>query len=393
MRVALVCVGAGSGSRFGGDKLAQLLAGRPVLEWSLAALTASMPGAPLVVVVAAERLDSWRQRLGSAFPAARWVAGGVERQDSVRCGVEAVADLDVEAVCVHDAARPLVRPHDVRAVVAALAAADGAILCQRVADTVKRVDEAGVVLGTLPRATLRLALTPQVVRWGSYREAWRRVGEGGQWTDEAALLEAAGMTVRSVEARYPNPKLTTPEDLVTMATLAGGTGGGGALTPFAVGLGFDAHRYRAGRELRLCGLSLPGEIGLEGHSDADVALHAVTDAILGAVAEGDIGEHFPDADERWRDADSSLFVRHALAVAAARGLVVGNCDLTLVGERPRVAPHRQALRAGLAAVLGVAVEAVSVKATTTEGLGWTGRGEGLAALAVVLLRREARVGE
>lgn len=153
-----------------------------------------------------------------------------------------------------------------------------------------------------------------------------------------------------------------------------------------IGQGFDVHRFCAGRPLRLCGLTLPSEVGLEGHSDADVALHAVTDAILGALGAGDIGLHFPPSDPRWAGADSRQFVRHAVALAAARGMKVGNCDLTLIGERPRVAPHREALREALAELLGVDVEAASVKATTTEGLGWAGRGEGLAAMAVVLLR-------
>ena len=160
-----------------------------------------------------------------------------------------------------------------------------------------------------------------------------------------------------------------------------------------VGLGFDAHRFHAGRPLLLCGVSLPGEVGLEGHSDADVALHALTDAILGALGAGDLGEHFPPDDPRFRDADSRELVRFALGLAGERGFRVANCDLTIVGERPRVAPHRQQLRAALAELLGVSVERASVKATTTEGLGWTGRGEGLAALAVVLLCREASGGE
>jgi 2-C-methyl-D-erythritol 2,4-cyclodiphosphate synthase len=164
------------------------------------------------------------------------------------------------------------------------------------------------------------------------------------------------------------------------------------MSPFSVGLGVDAHRFCAGRSLRLCGVTVPCEVGLEGHSDADVALHAVTDAILGAIGAGDIGEHFPPHDERWRDADSRELVRIALALAVERGYRVGNCDVTIVGERPRVAPHRQALRKALAELLGVEVEAASVKATTTEGLGWTGRGEGLAALAVVLLLREGHRG-
>ena len=157
-----------------------------------------------------------------------------------------------------------------------------------------------------------------------------------------------------------------------------------------VGQGFDAHRFRTGRRLRLCGVDLPGEVGLDGHSDADVALHAVTDAILGAAGAGDLGDHFPSGDPRWRDADSRDLLRAVLALAAGRGLRVVNCDLTIIAERPRIAPYRPVLREALAGLLGVPVEAASVKATTTEGLGWTGRGEGVAALAVVLLERDGR---
>jgi 2-C-methyl-D-erythritol 4-phosphate cytidylyltransferase/2-C-methyl-D-erythritol 2,4-cyclodiphosphate synthase len=157
------------------------------------------------------------------------------------------------------------------------------------------------------------------------------------------------------------------------------------MSPCRVGQGFDAHRYRAGRSLRLCGVEIPSEVGLEGHSDADVALHALTDALLGAVADGDLGEHFPPTDELWRDADSRDLLSRALELVRERGLEVANCDLTVVGDRPRVAPHRSAMRESIAGLLDVPVTAVSVKATTTDGLGFTGRGEGLAALAVVLV--------
>lgn len=222
-KVGLVCVAAGRGRRFGGDKLGQLLGGRPVLEVSLRALVTAVPSAPLVVVVAPDRIAEWQRRLGPAFPRACWVAGGVLRQDSVRAGFLAAVADGCETVCVHDAARPLVHADDVRAVVAAVDGdVDGALLCRQVADTVKRVGPDDLVVETLARDALRLALTPQVVRVAAYERAWRSHGRSGPWTDESALLEAAGLRVRGVVAAHPNPKLTGPEDLPLLRALAAG---------------------------------------------------------------------------------------------------------------------------------------------------------------------------
>lgn len=222
-RVGLVCVAAGRGRRFGGDKLGQLLGGRPVLEVSLRALVAACPGAPLVIVVAPERVAEWRERLGPELPDARWVPGGELRQDSVRAGIRAAVAQGCDTVCVHDAARPLVHRDDVRAVVAAVGGdVDGALLCREVADTVKRVDSDHLVVETVPREALRLALTPQVVRVAAYESAWQRVGGGRLWTDESALLEAAGFRVRAVVATHPNPKLTAPDDLDLVRALDAG---------------------------------------------------------------------------------------------------------------------------------------------------------------------------
>jgi len=221
-KVGLVCVAAGRGRRFGGDKLGQLIQGRPVLEVSLRALVTAIPSAPLVVVVAPDRMVEWRERLGAGFPGSRWVAGGELRQDSVRAGIVAAVAEGCETVCVHDAARPLVHADDVRAVVAAAAGdVDGALLCRQMADTVKRVGPDGLVVETVNRDALRSALTPQVVRVAAYETAWRKLGASGPWTDESALLEAAGCRVRGVVAAHPNPKLTGPEDLPLLRALAG----------------------------------------------------------------------------------------------------------------------------------------------------------------------------
>jgi len=212
-KLCFVCVGAGRGSRFGGDKLAQALGGRTVFEAALGALVAAIPTAPLVVVVAPERLQAWRNRLRPDFPEALLVGGGARRQDSVRAGVEAAIALGAEVVAIHDAARPLVNARDVVSVVDGLGGADGAILTARVSDTVKRITSDDLVTGTMDRDGLRLALTPQVVRVACLLKAWETAGGNSEWTDESALLENAGMRVRSVVARHPNPKITTPSDL------------------------------------------------------------------------------------------------------------------------------------------------------------------------------------
>lgn len=219
-KLCFVCVGAGQGSRFGGDKLAQALAGRTVFEAALGALVAAIPAAPLVVVVAPERLHEWRKRLRLDFPAALLVGGGARRQDSVRAGVEAAIALGAEVVAIHDAARPLVDPRDVVSVVGGLAEADGAILTARVSDTVKRITADDLVTETVNREGLRLALTPQVFRVAALQRAWQTTGGELEWTDESALLENVGMRVRSVVARYPNPKITTQSDIRVIRALA-----------------------------------------------------------------------------------------------------------------------------------------------------------------------------
>jgi 2-C-methyl-D-erythritol 4-phosphate cytidylyltransferase/2-C-methyl-D-erythritol 2,4-cyclodiphosphate synthase len=306
------------------------------------------------------------------------VPGGARRQDSVRRGVEALGLAAGDVVAIHDGARPFVPPADVAAVVAAAAEDGAALLVGPVVDTVKRVRRDRTVRGTVRREELARALTPQAFRVSVLRAAWRAAGEG-EWTDEAALVEAAGGSVRAVAGDPRNVKVTRPEDLALLS--------GVFPRESRTGQGVDVHPFAAGRRLFLCGVEIPGEPGLAGHSDADAALHAVTDAVLGACGAGDIGEHFPPSDERWRDAPSDRFLRHAVALAGRDGWRVTHCDVTLLAERPRIAPHREAMRARLAELLGVDVDRASVKATTSEGLGFVGRGEGIVALAVVTLER------
>lgn len=375
-RVAIVVVAAGSSSRFGADKLAVRLGGRTVLERAVASVRAPFPDAPVVLVVRPDDVETEAERWRAT--GLRVVAGGPRRQDSVRLGCEALDAAGATVMLIHDGARPFVPAADVRAVAAAAAAAGAALLVAPVVDTIKRVG-GGDVCATVPRADLARALTPQAFRSDVLRRAWAQAG-AGEWTDEAALVESAGGTVAAVPGDPRNVKVTRPQDLDALR--------GVYPRRICVGQGVDVHPFAAGRPLWLCGVEVPSETGLGGHSDADAPLHAVTDAILGAVGEGDIGDHFPPSDERWRGAASELFVRHALALAAAAGAAVTHCDVTILAEQPRIAPHRQAMRARLATVLGLEPADVSVKATTCEGLGFVGRREGLVAMAVVTLEME-----
>ena len=372
--VAIIIVAAGSSTRFGTDKLGVLLCGRSVLERAVAALRKPFPDAPLVLVVRGDQVEQVRARWEEL--AIRVTAGGERRQDSVRNGFAALDAADDTIVVIHDGARPFVPPDDVMRVVAAAAEGGAALLVTPVVDTVKRLRPDGTVETTVPRDRLARALAPQAFRAGLLRSAWEAAGDTF-WTDEAALVERQGGAVVAVYGDSRNVKVTHPDDLAFVA----------GIFPrrTRVGQGFDVHAFAAGRPLWLCGIRFPGEMGLAGHSDADAPLHAVTDAILGACGCGDIGEHFPPSEERWRDAPSELFVRHAIALASQRGWCLAGCDLTLLAEAPRIAPHRAAMRARLAELLGLASDDVNVKATTCEGMGFVGRREGLAALAVVTL--------
>ena len=379
MTIAALLLAAGRGSRFGSDTPKQYLPllGRPVLRHAAEAMLADgLLDVLLPVCPAGE--EAIVASMLSGLPALPPVAGGAERQDSVRAGLEALARREPPpaVVLVHDSARPVVPAGTVRRLLAALEGAPGAIPAQPVADTLKR-GEAGRVVATVARAGLFRAQTPQAFRFPELLAAHRSGAVSA--TDDAQLLEAAGLTVALVPGSETNVKITFPEDLARVAAqmVAG-------LLP-RVGTGFDVHRVEAGRPMILCGVTVPCEFGLDGHSDADVGIHALCDAIYGALAEGDIGRWFPPSEMRWKNADSALFLRHAAGRIAARGGVLANCDVTLMCERPRIGPYREAMEARLAELLGVAPGVVSVKATTTEQLGFTGRGEGIAAQAAAML--------
>jgi len=349
------------------------LAGRPVAQWSVEGLLAA--GARrIVVVVAADRLEHARAVLQGL---ARWIVveGGATRAASVQAGLAALDGADDEAVLIHDAARPFVGGEHVARLLAALTGADGAILALPMADTLKR--GAGVVEATLPREGLWRAQTPQAFGFAALRAAYAAWPAGVEPTDDAAVMERAGGKVALAAGDPLLMKLTYPEDFAMAERLAG------AARITRIGQGLDAHRWGPGEAVWLCGVRIDHDQALIGHSDADAGLHALTDAILGAIGEGDIGEHFPPSDPQWRGASSDRFLVHAVALAAARGARILNADVTLVCERPKIRPHRDAMRARIAELLGLPVSRVSVKATTTEGMGFTGRQEGLVAQAVV----------
>lgn len=382
MRVSALLMAAGQGARFGADIPKQYLPllGRPVLRHAAEALLRDGLVERLLPVCAAGEEARVAALLDGLPAALAPVAGGATRQASVRAGLEALAALGgtlPDAVLVHDAARPVVPAGTVARLLAALAETPGAIPAQRVTDTLKREGAAARIGATVPREGLWRAQTPQAFRFPALLAAHRAAS--GEATDDAQLLEMAGEAVALVEGSESNVKITFPEDLgrVAAALSAG-------LLP-RIGTGFDVHRIETGRPMVLCGVVVPCEFGLEGHSDADVGIHALCDAIYGALAEGDIGRHFPPSEMRWKGADSAQFLRHAAGRIAARGGMLANADVTLLCERPKIGPHRDAMQARLAELLGTESSRIGVKATTTERLGFTGRGEGIAAQAAAML--------
>lgn len=372
-------VAAGRGSRFGGPlpKQYALLDGQPVLRHSVAAFGAC-PEINQLRVVIAEGDEMHYQAAVRGLHLPPPVLGGKSRQQSVLNGLEALEAEQPDFVAIHDGARPLVRPVDIAACLAASArpGVSGAVLGVPVSDTVKRTDKAGTVAATVPRANLWRAQTPQVFRYGALLEAHRAAAslgaaEATALTDDAAVAERAGLKVVMVAGSGDNPKITTADDLARIAAMESRTG-----------LGFDVHGFGPGNAVMLGGIAVPHNRSLSGHSDADVALHALTDAVLGAIGAGDIGKHFPPSDPQWRGASSDRFLRHAVDLLAQRGGRIVHLDLTLICEAPRIGPHREAMVASIARIAGVSSDRVSVKATTTEKLGFTGRGEGIAAQAV-----------
>lgn len=372
-------VAAGKGTRFGGPlpKQYALLNGLPVLRHTLLVYRATAEITAVRVVIAAGDDDPYRASVaGLDLPPP--IRGGASRQQSVLNGLEALIPDPPDFVAIHDAARPFVQPAEISACLAAAATegVDGAVVGVPVADTVKRTSPQGVVVETVPRANLWRAQTPQIFRFDRLLAAHRAAAglaesEATALTDDSAVAERAGLKVVMVQGSDDNRKITTSTDLLRSGTVETRTA-----------TGFDVHGFDTGHSVVLGGISIPHSRTLAGHSDGDVALHALTDAVLGTIGAGDIGKHFPPSDPQWRGASSDRFLRHALDLLAARGGRIVHLDLTLVCEAPRIGPHRDAMAANIARIASISVDRVSVKATTTEGLGFTGRREGIAAQAI-----------
>jgi len=384
-RVAAVVVAAGKATRLPGPvpKPFLPLGGPTVLERSVAALAScSRVDAGIVVVLACEEIGGDRAYATQRLPNVRAVvAGGPSRMRSVLAGVEAT---DAEIVLVHDAARPFPPQALIAAVVAATEKHGAAVPVLPVADTVKRDDGGGFVAATLDRRTLGLAQTPQGGRRDDLLRAFHRaIAEGIEATDDAEALERAGIPVALVAGDPGNVKITTPDDWEKARRRVEGGGG----LAVRIGHGFDVHRFAEGKPLRLGGVDFPGERGLAGHSDADVVLHAAMDALLGAASLPDIGHHFPPGDPRFAGADSRELAREVARMIRGSGWEVGNIDVTVLAETPRVSGRRDAMREAVAAALSIDVARVGLKATTLEGLGSLGRSEGIACHAVAILHR------
>jgi 2-C-methyl-D-erythritol 4-phosphate cytidylyltransferase / 2-C-methyl-D-erythritol 2,4-cyclodiphosphate synthase len=377
--IALV-VAAGRGTRLGASLPKQYLplAGKPLLRHSLEALAAH-PAIDDMRVVYHPDDSAHYEAASRGLDILPPVPGGAARQDSVRLGLESLAALKPARVLIHDGARPFLDGGIIDRVLAALDAAPGAIPALALRDTVKRGAD-GRVVETLDRSALWRAQTPQGFHYDAILAA-HQAAAGSELSDDAAVAERAGLTVRLVAGSESNFKVTTAEDLAAAERRLAERQG-----DIRTGQGFDVHAFGPGDHVWLCGLRLAHDQGLVGHSDADVGLHAATDAILGALGAGDIGMHFAPSDPKWRGAASHVFLRHAAELVAAKGGAIAHVDITLICERPKIGPHRAAMVARVAEILGIAPGRVSVKATTTEQLGFTGRGEGMAAQAVATLR-------
>lgn len=371
MKTAAIIVAAGNGTRAGGSMPKQfaLLAGKPMLAHSHAAMTSHPDIDTVLVVIGQGQEEALRAALGNA----PFAVGGASRRESVASGLAALGEAD--RVLIHDAARPFLPHAVIDRLLAALETHDGAIPGLPVADTLVSASGASV-----PRDGLVRVQTPQAFRYAAIAQAHAAWPGDEEATDDAQMLRALGMDVAIVEGSVMLEKITHPADFAAAEARHG------AAMRVRTATGYDVHRFAEGEELWLGGVLVPHARGLSGHSDADVALHAITDALLGTIGAGDIGMHFPPSDPKWRGAASARFLEQAATLVAAEGGVIDFIDLTIICEAPKIGPHRETIRASIAGILGLSVSAVSVKATTTERLGFTGRGEGMAAQAIATVR-------
>ena len=383
-RTAAIIVAAGRGLRAGagGPKQYRSIAGRTVISRAMEPFC-THPGIFAVQpVLNPDDLAMFNQAVGE-FRYQPPANGGATRQASVHAGLEALASDAPDIVLIHDAARPFVTPALISRAIEAADRTGAAVPAIPVTDTIKQVDASGAVDATPDRAKLRIAQTPQAFRFDVILDAHRRAARDGRddFTDDAALAEWAGLTVATFEGDAANMKLTTPEDFVREeARLAA------ALGDIRTGTGYDVHAFGDGDHVMLCGVKVPHNRGFLAHSDGDVGLHALVDAILGALADGDIGSHFPPSDPQWKGAASDKFLKYAVDRVIARGGRIANLEVTMICERPKIGPLRDVMRARIAEITGVAVSRVAVKATTSERLGFTGREEGIAATASATIR-------
>lgn len=371
MSTAVIIVAAGRGTRAGGDvpKQWQMLAGRPVLAQTLAAFQEMQR----VLVIHPDD----RPQAEALATDAEIVEGGATRDQSVRNALEALAGRGITRVLIHDGARPLVSPMVIARVLAALDTAPAAAPALAVTDALWTGVQ-GRVSGTQDRSGLYRAQTPQGFHFDAILAAHR--AHKGSAADDVEVARGAGLDVAIVEGEENNLKLTFPGDFARAEAILKGRS-----MDIRLGNGYDVHAFCEGDHVWLCGVKVPHGKGLLGHSDADVGMHALTDAIYGALAEGDIGRHFPPTDPQWKGAASHIFLRHAADLARSRGFQISNCDVTLICERPKIGPHAAAMQAALAEIMGIEVGRVSVKATTSERLGFTGREEGIASIATATL--------
>jgi 2-C-methyl-D-erythritol 4-phosphate cytidylyltransferase/2-C-methyl-D-erythritol 2,4-cyclodiphosphate synthase len=383
--VAAVVVAAGRGLRAGGEipKQYRPIAGTPAIRPTLSAFCEHAKIDLVQPVIHSADEELFRSASSGLEKLVLPVAGGATRQISVRAGLESLQAHQPELVLIHDAARPFLTGGLIARAIDAGRAHGAAVPGIAIADTVKRIDADELVSETLDRSRLRMVQTPQAFIFSLIVDAHRRAAAAGRddFTDDAALAEWAGHRVRMFEGEAGNVKLTTNEDFARAELLHAA-----ALADVRTGNGFDVHAFAEGDHVMLGGVRIPHSRAVTGHSDADVVLHALVDAILGALAEGDIGAHFPPSDPQWRGASSDRFLAFACERVRVRGGIIGNLDVTVVCEAPRVSPHRDAMRARIAAIAGISVERVAVKATTSETLGFTGRSEGIVAMATATVR-------
>jgi 2-C-methyl-D-erythritol 4-phosphate cytidylyltransferase / 2-C-methyl-D-erythritol 2,4-cyclodiphosphate synthase len=381
-KTAAIVVAAGSGSRAGEGlpKQFRMVRGKPMLRHSVEALAAHSRVDAIVVVIGEGHEREARAALEGLN--ATFIGGGATRRDSVSNGLQYLEqDQETAKVLIHDAARPFLAAKVIDDLITALDQHDGAVPALPVIDSLARSGDGQTLSASENRDGLWRIQTPQAFRLDSIVKSHRQWDTSREATDDARMAIAAGFDVALVPGDERLAKYTFSSDF------AGEASQSDAMPHYRTGMGYDVHRLAAGEELWLCGIKIEHDKGLAGHSDADVALHALTDAILGAAALGDIGDHFPPSDPQWRGASSDRFLAHAAKIASEKGFAIANVDITIICEAPKIGPHRQAMRTRIGEILGLAIDDVSIKATTTERLGYTGRGEGIAAQAVATLFR------